>query len=171
MSQLGQHREEVSCLSPMTTLSSMNTIYATGSLFSNRPPPVLLLRLALSSHSQGPFLSSVLCLILFTLSFPFFLQAKSRDMLPKHCKLIMALNIYYMMVGGLHGGEVRERERAGARNGGSSSGSSLWSHTSPVSQFHRGAVRKLGHTIKITHLCLIRRTDLISLHLSENLQF
>lgn len=38
MSQLELHREEDSRLSPMTTLSSMNTIYATGSLFSNRPP-------------------------------------------------------------------------------------------------------------------------------------
>lgn len=38
MSQLELHREEDPRLSSMTTLSSMNTIYATGSLFSNRPP-------------------------------------------------------------------------------------------------------------------------------------
>lgn len=38
MSQLQIHREEDPRLSSMTTLSSMNTIYATGSLFSNRPP-------------------------------------------------------------------------------------------------------------------------------------
>lgn len=41
MSQLELHREEDSHLSPMTTLSSMNTIYAAGSLFSNRPPQSL----------------------------------------------------------------------------------------------------------------------------------
>lgn len=34
-------------------------------------------------------------------------------MLPKHCKLITAMNIYYMMAGGLHGRDVRVRERAG----------------------------------------------------------
>lgn len=139
MSRLELHREEDPRLSPMTTLSSMNTIYATGSLFSNRPPPRLpmvpLLHLALSPHSQGPFLSSVFCLILFFLSFPpFFLQAKSRETLPKHRKLIMALNIYYMMAGGLHGRHVRVRERAGERDVGSSSGSSLRSHTLPVSR-------------------------------------
>lgn len=38
MNQLEPHREEEPHLSPMTILSSMNTIYATGSLFSNRPP-------------------------------------------------------------------------------------------------------------------------------------
>ncbi|KAM7409534.1 hypothetical protein PAMA_001155 [Pampus argenteus] len=41
------------------------------------------------------------------------LQAKSREMLPKHCKLIMALNIYYMTAGGLYGGDVRERSELG----------------------------------------------------------
>lgn len=40
MSQLKLHREEEPHLSSMTTLSPMNTIYATGSLFSNRPPLV-----------------------------------------------------------------------------------------------------------------------------------
>lgn len=65
MSQLELHREEDPRLSSMTTLSSMNTIYATGSLFSNRPPPPLLF---FASHSQGPFLSFVFCRILFSRS-------------------------------------------------------------------------------------------------------
>lgn len=38
MSQLHLLRGEDSRLSSMTTLSSMNTIYATGSLFSDGPP-------------------------------------------------------------------------------------------------------------------------------------
>lgn len=38
MSQLELHREEDLRLFPMTTLSSMNTIYATGSPLSNRTP-------------------------------------------------------------------------------------------------------------------------------------
>lgn len=46
-------------------------------------------------------------------------------MLPQHCKLIRALNIYYTTAGGLHGGDVREWERAEQRNVGSPSGSSL----------------------------------------------
>lgn len=118
MSQLELHREEDPRLSPMTTLSSMNTIYATGSLFSNRPPWSLFFA-SRSRHIHSlSFLSSVFCLILFSLSFPF-LQPKSREMLPKHCKLIMALNIYYMMAGGLHGGDVRKRERAGRE---------MWAH-------------------------------------------
>jgi len=132
MSQLELRREEDQCLSSMTTLSSMNTIYATGSLFSNRPPLFRLLCPALSPHSQGPFLSSVFCLILFSHSFSF-LQAKSREMLPKHCKLIKALNIYYMTAGGLHGRDAWE-ECAVERNVGSSSGSSLRSHTLSVTQ-------------------------------------
>lgn len=135
MSQLELRREEDPRLSPMTTLSSMNTIYATGSLFSNRPPPRSLFFASRSRHiHREP--SCLLCSassFSFSLSPFFFLQTKSREMLPKHCKLIMALNIYYMMVGGLHGGDVRERERAGGRNVGSSSGSSLWSHTLSVS--------------------------------------
>lgn len=82
MSRLELHREEDPRLSPMTTLSSMNTIYATGSLFSNRPPRlpmVPLLHLALSPHSQGPFLSSVFCLILFFLSFPPFFYRLNQE--------------------------------------------------------------------------------------------
>lgn len=97
---------------------------------------VPLLRLALSQHSQGLFLSSVFCLILFFLSSPlfFFFTGESREMLPKHCKLIMVLNIYYMMAGGLHGHDANARERAGERNVCSSSGSSLRSHALSVSQ-------------------------------------
>lgn len=103
MSQLQIHREEDPCLSSMTTLSSMNTIYATGSLFSNRPPCSLF---ALRSHRIHRNPSCPLCSASsFSLPLLFFLlQAKSREMLPKHCKLIMALNIYYMTAGGLHGG-------------------------------------------------------------------
>lgn len=126
MSQLELHREEDPRLSSMTTLSSMNTIYATGSLFSNRPPPVPPSSPRVLA-TFGRDLSGLLCSassFSFSMSH-FFLQAKSREMLPKHCKLIMALNIYYMTVGGLHGGDVRERERAEERNVGSSSGSSL----------------------------------------------
>lgn len=50
----------------MTTLSFMNTIYATGSLFSNGPPLLPLHRPASSPHSRGPSLLSVSCLILFS---------------------------------------------------------------------------------------------------------
>lgn len=101
MSQLLLLRGEDSRLSSMTTLSSMNTIYATGSLFSNGPPPkVPLLCLALLTHSQGIFSSSVFCLI--------FLSAKPREMLPKHCKSIRAVNIYYKLAGGLRGSDVRD---------------------------------------------------------------
>lgn len=96
MSQRHLLRGEDPCLSSMTTLSSMNTIYAAGSLLSNGPPPkVPLLCLALSPHSQGTFSSSGFCLI--------FLSAKPREMLPDHCKSIRALNIYYKMAGGLRG--------------------------------------------------------------------
>lgn len=135
MSQLELRREEDPRLSPMTTLSSMNTIYATGSLFSNRPPPGPSSSPRALATFTGNLLVSCVLPHPFLSLFPLFifLQTKSREMLPKHCKLIMALNIYYMMVGGLHGGDVRERERAGGRNVGSSSGSSLWSHTLSVS--------------------------------------
>lgn len=44
-------------------------------------------------------------------------------------------------------------------------------HGGPAHVFHKGTVRKLGQTIKITDLCLIRRTDFISSHLSENFHF
>lgn len=64
--------------------------------------------------------------------------------------MIMALNIYYMTAGGPRGGDERERERAGERNVGSSSGSSLLSDAWSVSRgattaraFHRGADSKL----------------------------
>lgn len=133
MSQLELHREEDSRLSPMTTLSSMNTIYAAGSLFSNRPPQSLFFASRSCHIHRDPS-----CLLCSASSFSFspslFLQPKSREMLSKHCKLIMALNIYYMMAGGLHGwmwewGSVL----GGERYAGSSSGSSLWSHTLSVS--------------------------------------
>lgn len=117
MSQLKLNREEDPRLFPMTTLSSMNTIYATGSLFSNRTPSPWSLFFTSHTchiHRDPP------CLLWSASSFyspppPFslYLRAKSREMLPKHCKLIAALNIYYMMAGGLHGRDVRVRERAG----------------------------------------------------------
>lgn len=50
MSQLELNREEDPRLFPMTTLSSMNTIYATGSLFSNRTPSPW--SLFFTSHSR-----------------------------------------------------------------------------------------------------------------------
>lgn len=135
MSRLELHREEDPRLSPMTTLSSMNTIYATGSLFSNRPPhgPSSSPR-ALATFTGTLLVFCVLPHPFLSLFPPFFLQPKSREMLPKHCKLIMALNIYYMMAGGLRGHDASVRERAGERNAGSSSGSSLWSHALSVSQ-------------------------------------
>lgn len=40
-------------------------------------------------------------------------------MLPKHCKLIKALNIYYMTAGGLQSGTAREGKCAGERNASS----------------------------------------------------
>lgn len=99
----------------------MNTVYATGSLFSNSPPIPSSLPRTLATFT-GTLLVLYILPHPFSPSFPFFfLQAKSREMLPKHCKLIMALNIYYMTAGGLHGRDVKERERAGKRNVDSSS--------------------------------------------------
>lgn len=126
MSRLELHREEDPRLSPMTTLSSMNTIYAMGSLFSNRPPHGP----SSSPRTLATFTGTLLVFCVLPHPFlslfpPFFFTGESREMLPKHCKLIMALNIYYMMAGGLHGHDANVRERAGERNVGSSSGSSL----------------------------------------------
>lgn len=59
MSQFELHREEDPRLSPMTTLSSMNTIYATGSLFSNRPPRSLFFALHSRHIHKDP--SCLLC--------------------------------------------------------------------------------------------------------------
>lgn len=126
MSQLKLHREEDPRLSSMTTLSSMNTIYTTGSLFSNRPPCYLFFASrSCHIHRDLSYFRCSASSFSLSLSLRVFLKAKSREMLFKHCKLIMALNIYYMTAGGLHGGDVRERERAEERNVGSSSGSSL----------------------------------------------
>lgn len=72
MIQLKLCGEEDPHLSSMGNLSSMNTIYATGSLFSKRPPLLPLFHLVLLSHSQESFLSSVFCLILFSHPFSFF---------------------------------------------------------------------------------------------------
>lgn len=143
MSPLDHHREEDPCLSPMTTLSSMNTIYATGSLFSNRPPGPLFFASRSRDIHRDP--SCPLCSVSsfsLSLSLPFILQAISREMLPKHCKLIMALNIYYMMAGGLHGGDVGES--------GSVLGRGMWAH--PQGHHYDLTLRQC-HGGRLLHTC------------------
>lgn len=83
-------------------------------------------------------------------------------MLPKHCKLIMVVNIYYMTAGGLYGRDVRQRERAGERNAGLILRIIImithWvsQGMTAVHELHREAARKLGQTKNTTDLCLIR---------------
>lgn len=152
MSQLQLRREEGPRLSSMTTPSSMNTSYTTGSLFSNRPPPSLLR----SNHSPR----NLSCLLCSVSSFSLcpscsLLQAKSRKMLPGHCKLIKDQDIYYKTAGDLHGRETQERECDVGRNVGSLSWSSSPSYiylVSPkmttVCTSHIGAANKNGTNYK-----------------------
>lgn len=93
--------EEKTLVYPPWPLCHPWILFTPREVFSRMDPPlkVPLLCLALSPHSQGIF-SSVFCLI--------FLSAKPREMLPKHCKSIRALNIYYKMAGGLRGSDVRD---------------------------------------------------------------
>lgn len=173
MSQLELNREEDPRLFPMTTLSSMNTIYATGSLFSNRTPSPW--SLFFTSHSHHIHRDPP-CLLWSASSFyspPFslYLRAKSREMLPKHCKLIMALNIYYMMAGGLHGRDVRER-----------AGEQRWLLLRLIIMI-RHFVSDTGDNFcarftedmiirtKRTNLCLIQCTDWILIAFRRNLPF
>lgn len=67
MSQLQLRREEDPRLSSMTTLSSMNTVYATGSLSSNRTPPPRTLQPPTSTITS--FTGTLL--IFYVLSHPF----------------------------------------------------------------------------------------------------
>lgn len=79
MSQPELHREEGPLLSSMTTLSSMNTIYTTGSLFSNRPPS---LTSSLSPLSEESFLSSVFRRPFLSLILVFFYRANQERCSP-----------------------------------------------------------------------------------------
>lgn len=162
MSQLELHREEDSRLSPMTTLSSMNTIYATGSLFSNRPPNGPPSSLRTLATFTGTLL--VLCVlphpILSLFSLFFYRLNQERCSLSIANWLWRSIFITWWlevcMVEMWEWGSVLGREMWAPPQGHHYDHTLCQCHGGRLLHtFHRGAARKLGQTIKTNDLWLI----------------
>lgn len=162
MSRLELHREEDPRLSPMTTLSSMNTIYATGSVFSNRPPPPPD-GASSSPRALATFTGTLLVfcvLILFFLSFPpfFFYRLNQEKCSPSIANWLWRWTfitwwLEVCMVDMWEWGSVLGRETWAPPQGHHYDHTLCQCHGGRLLHTsHRGAARKLGQTMKITQL-------------------
>lgn len=126
MSQLKLHREEEAHLSSMTTLSPMNTIYATGSLFSN-PPPLVPSSLP---HALPTITGTLLvfCVLLHLFSPSFFNRLNQERCSPSIANWLWWWTFITWQLG-VYTVEMWDKGSVLGRGmRGSSSGSSLWSH-------------------------------------------